>query len=857
MASDRINYGIDLGTTNSTIAGMQRGKPVVIKSTVGEFQMDTTPSAVAFMKRRSGISILCGVPGRREYNRDCIRALKMDSGSRNAFVEFKRTMGTDHRYAPDIAPEEDFASEELSAEVLKKLRSYVTEAEIRAAVVTMPAAFTVPQQQATLRAANLAGLRQCVLLQEPVAAAMAFGLTHDRGKGKWLVFDFGGGTFDAALVLVEDGEITIKDTEGDNHLGGKDLDFAVVDEIILTEIARDLDVDSFHAADPGRINRLRDVLKRWAEKANIALSTADSHEVYTELDDPIKLPNGPEIELDFEITRERLRPVVTPIFQRAIDKAGILLQRHGLTGSDLDELILVGGPTYSPILREMLAEQIRKPNTSVDPMTVVAQGAALFASTVSLDPDARPESQELEILRLDVGYESTTLSEFEFVSVKFGDGSDHRRWGALEVELVATNSAMGWRTGKHLLTDGNPALLEPRLEENKPNVFDLIVTTERGDRVSTIPSEITIIHGTKVTGSPLTNNLGVEVWDEAAGERVFAPLRGAEKSKRLPVTGIGKGLSTPAQITPGVPEDRLLIRIYEGGADAPGVPVCLCDHVMALELTGEQVNRVIPAGTALELKIVTQQSSAVPEEVTVRFPVLEVEEFILHVPELDRELQTEWISNEVIEARKRMDSLQALGLVDSPKLDEIGNRIEAEERKIDSPDSDADAKTKAISRLKEALRELFNLSKDSRWPVAETELDEIWLDLQRANREEGRSDTRQEMQEARIRVNQVKEKRDPRLARELTASLKNSIFELKRCEIARSIIAWARTQFYSIRWKNDYQARQVVNRGVRALVADEPCSSLLPCAGEIVSLLVQDSSDGSRPPIPHLDQFTQ
>ena len=597
MASDRINYGIDLGMTNSVISRMQQGNPVMIKSK-GVFQLDTTPSAVAIVKKHTKIEIRVGAMVKPILDRDRKRALSKGRDQRNVFVEFKRTMGSDHRYVPDVAPDRSYTSEQLSSEVLKELRSYVTDEDVHAAIVTIPASFTVPQQQATLRAAELAGLRQCSLLQEPVAAAMAYGLNHNhQGTEKWLVFDFGGGTFDAAFALVDDGEITIKDTEGDNHLGGRDLDYAVVDEILLDEVARDFDIRGFFAKDPVNKRLLRDVLKIHAEETNIALSSRDSHEVCTELDDPIELPDNQEIELDFEISRTRLRPVVTPIFQRAIDKAKVLLQRHGLSGSDLDELILVGGPTYSPILREMLTEQIRKPNTSVDPMTVVAQGAAIYGSTVILEQSAIPDSHSGSILGLAVDYEATTISPVEFVTVKYNDSSDARRRGALEIELRATNAAVGWRTDKQPLTDQG-ALFELELEEGRPNVFDLVVTTERGDPVTTAPSEITIIHGTRVTGSPLPNSLGIEVWDRAYDTWVFEPLKGAERSKRLPLTGKRSGLSTDAQIRPGVSSDRLLIRIYEGGADAPGAPrraVRSCDGTGTYWRPGD------PASFQLEL----------------------------------------------------------------------------------------------------------------------------------------------------------------------------------------------------------------------------------------------------------------
>ena len=530
MAPHRINYGIDLGTTNSAIARMERGKPVVIKSDV---QQDTTPSAVAF--GRSGRKRV-GITAYNQLRRDRLRALERDVEEPNVFVEFKRTMGTDHVYVPNIAQHLAVSSEELSAEVLKELRGYVTDELPRAAVVTIPAAFTVPQQQATLRAAKLAGFEQCRLLQEPVAAAMFYGLDARKGNQKWLIFDLGGGTFDAALVLVEDGQITVKDTEGDNHLGGKDLDLMVVDRILLERIAEENDIEQFLSGSPGRRAHFRDTLKKWAEEINITLSFHDSHFVESDLGD-IVLPDGTDIDLDFEITREQLRPAVEPIFQRAIDKTKALMVRHGLQGADIDELVLVGGPTYSPILRQMLSEQIRSPNTSPDPMTVVACGAAFYASTIELDDtvvraSGTGDARSHRILQLDVGYESTSINDEEFVTIKCRDTSDLRRFGALTVEL----RRQGWRSGiQSLSADG--VLLEVALERRTPNVFGLVVSTARGTRVETSPSEITIIQGTKLTGSPLPNTLGIAVRGRDRTKQIFEPLKGAEKSKPLPRNG--------------------------------------------------------------------------------------------------------------------------------------------------------------------------------------------------------------------------------------------------------------------------------------------------------------------------------
>ena len=209
------------------------------------------------------------------------------------------------------------------------------------------------------------------------------------------------------------------------------------------------------------------------------------------------------------------------------------------------------------------------------------------------------------------------------------------------------------------------------------------------------------------------------------------------------------------------------------------------------------------------------------------------------------------------EAHERIVSIRTLGHTDDTKLDEAETSIEHAVKQITRAGSDTDANNKAVSRLKEALRDLHRRVKANEWPVAEAALEEAWADLKKANREEGHDESRREIREAKQRLDQVKNAQDPRLARELKANFERALFMLKRCEWSKSTIVWARQQFTSIRWKNAGQARQAVERGVRALVADEPCSELLQHAREILLLVVRDSPDDSRPPVPNLDDFTR
>ena len=222
MSRRKIDYGIDLGTTNSAIAKMENGHPIIIKSE--GLQKDTTPSCVHF--DRKGITRV-GDQAYTILGSERLRASSRNDPSLiNTFDEFKRTMGSDVKIKSENTGKE-YSSEELSAEVLKALKAYIRDEKLTSIVITVPARFEQHQIDATQRAAEIAGFQYCELLQEPIAASFAYGLDTANIDGKWIVFDFGGGTFDVALMSAEEGVMRVIDTSGDNYLGGKNLDLAI------------------------------------------------------------------------------------------------------------------------------------------------------------------------------------------------------------------------------------------------------------------------------------------------------------------------------------------------------------------------------------------------------------------------------------------------------------------------------------------------------------------------------------------------------------------------------------------------------------------------------------------------------
>ncbi len=833
MSSRHIRYGIDLGTTNSAISRIHRGRVEILKN---DYQNDTTASAVHFAKR----ALRIGQRARNDWFREQFANAGAPRPKRRltAFLEFKRTMGTDHRYEPTSRLDSSILSEELSAETLKELLRFArlrADDDPQAVVVTIPAAFQVPQQQATQKAAELAGVRQCHLLQEPVAAAMAFGLEARPGtSAKWLVFDFGGGTFDAALVVSEDGQITVRDTEGDNRLGGKDLDQTLVDELFLPEI-EDQIPPGFSRDDRDLVRR---GLRKYTERVLIELSTREAAFVETDLGE-IRLGSGDEIDLDFELSRSDVRPVVTPLFERAIGKAEALLDRHGLSGSDLDEVILVGGPTHSPILRDLLSERLRSPNTSVDPMTAVAQGAALYASTVALNDKIVMDSLQdagANVLALDVDHETTSIDETEFVTVRFRNPEDHRRFGAVEIELRREGWASTW---EQLHSRG--VLFEAPLESGKPNTFTISARTSRGRSLRTDPSELTIIQGVKLTGSPLNNNLGVAVWTRDRTRRVFKLLEGAERPRTLPVVGVADGLRTTGAVRPGT-NDRLRLPIWESQSREDGQRLVGCDReILVLELRGMDVPETIPEASPFRLTIETSDSATRPVKATLYFESID-EEFDLPTPSANyMAAPSEWVDDEADTAGRELSQLRDSGRFDGAELIAIEDDLDdsAAEFRDAVARSDTDGWSQALDRFKEALRRLYKLVDGDEWPRLEAELDEAWKQLYPEEQIGGPSDAKlrafeDELQEVKARPD-VGDRL--RLGRGLRDRLHQLHFERHRGEICRGFILWTHRFFNRIEWQDVRRARQELDAARQALQTGEAEQQIVEQAMRIRSLV--------------------
>jgi molecular chaperone DnaK len=375
--------GIDLGTTNSCVAAMEGSQAKVIENPEG---MRTTPSIVAFTKDGE---ILVGMPAKRQAvtnPENTIFAIKRLIGRRyddpivekdKNLVPYKIVRG-DNGDAWVEAQGKKYSPSQISAFILTKMKetaeAYLGE-KVTEAVITVPAYFNDSQRQATKDAGTIAGLEVLRIINEPTAAALAYGL-EKKGQGKIAVYDFGGGTFDISILEIGDGVFEVKATNGDTFLGGEDLDKRIID-YLAEEFKKEQGIDL--RGDRLALQRLKEA----AEKAKIELSST----IQTEINLPFITADqhGPK-HLQIKLTRSKLEALVEDLIQRTIPPCETALKDAGLSAKDIEEVILVGGQTRMPKIQKTVQKFFgREPHKGVNPDEVVAIGAAIQAGVLKGD----------------------------------------------------------------------------------------------------------------------------------------------------------------------------------------------------------------------------------------------------------------------------------------------------------------------------------------------------------------------------------------------------------------------------------------------------------------------------------------
>ncbi len=372
--------GIDLGTTNSCVSVMEGGEPVVIANDEGR---RTTPSVVAFLKNGER---KVGDPAKRQAitnPENTISSVKRFMGRRfNEITEekthwsYKIVQGENDTVRVDIDGRM-YTPQEISAMVLQKMKKTAEDylgTEVTDAVITVPAYFNDAQRQATKEAGEIAGLNVRRIVNEPTAAALAYGLDKKNIEQKIAVFDLGGGTFDISVLDLGDGVFEVKSTNGDTHLGGDDFDKVIMD-FLADEFKKQEAIDL--RKDPMALQRLKEA----AEKAKVELSSSSE----TEINLPyITAVDGVPKHLVLKLTRAKFESLADNLFARCLKPCEIALKDAGYSVSQIDEVILVGGSSRIPKIQEIVEKFFgKKPNRSVNPDEVVAIGAGIQGGSIN------------------------------------------------------------------------------------------------------------------------------------------------------------------------------------------------------------------------------------------------------------------------------------------------------------------------------------------------------------------------------------------------------------------------------------------------------------------------------------------
>ncbi|MBT1687668.1 Hsp70 family protein [Dawidia soli] len=582
--SSTIDFAIDLGTTNSLIAKGQFGAIEVYKNPIGH--KETLPSVVGFRNDR----ILIGDKAREYVEKD----------PENVFGGFKRKMGTSETFFVKNLQAQRTPIE-LSALVLKELKTFVHNAPaIPSVVITIPASFDTVQSNATKKAGYEAGFKEVVLLQEPIAACLAFANKTDgvQKQGKWLVYDLGGGTFDVAIVSISDAELTVIDHKGDNYLGGLDFDNLLVERIILKQLFQRPNLTTLQAKAASQaieFKRLYQILLHKAENAKKELSVSPQTEVEISVEDDA----GDTQDIFLTITRADFNSCIEEKALYTIDLIHELLQRNAIANADIQQVVLVGGSTYIPLVRELIERKLNiSVNASVDPTTAVVVGAAQYAATkrveVQADVVAPPKSTGTAArIRVKASYLKTSMDTEElFLATLEGDINNvHYR---IQREDGGYDSGLKKATEKirEYLT-----LLPGQLSRFQVKFFD-----ERNDPVEADIDPIEIVQGKyNIHGQPLPNDICLEVDDLQERTTKLELIFGKNSVLPLKKTIYREVSKTIYKNS----KDKLIVSILEG--DRFAFPST--NQVIGLiEINPEELNADLVKGSDLEIKLEISES---------------------------------------------------------------------------------------------------------------------------------------------------------------------------------------------------------------------------------------------------------
>lgn len=640
-----------MGTTNSAIGRMTPRGP----ETIPIKRLKYIPSAVAVDKRGD---------------------LKVGADALNPHFQvarwFKRLMGTENTLPVGGDP---WSPQRLSSEVLKALKAAAkvrTNEDIEDVVITVPAMFSQPQCAATNEAANQAGLNAVALLQEPIAAATAY-LSDNPAEGYYLVYDLGGGTFDVSLIRLGSGEMSVVEHGGDNYLGGADFDRAIFDWVLEQVDTEGGDIRPFETDGWQRTQLMLECERAREEVSDLELAT-----IY--LDD-FDLPLA-----KIELPRETAEDLVSDLVTRTIE---IAQERVKRAGTKPRSVLLVGGPTQMPYIRGRLQDELGLPlSFDQDPMTVVAQGAAVHASTLLRRPRVAATSKKRGSASLFLNYEPVSPDETTVVAGKVTDPED------FEGEVRLRTSGGLWESGWRALKNSAFSFEVP-LGRTVVTEYEIELRDRTGKPIQCSPSGFSIRSGVRAAQPVTPYNYGVV---RQGGNAIFI----VKENQPLPASGVDEFVLAKTIVAGS--NDEAVIYFVEGHSLIASDNV----KVAELRLKGTDIQRTLKEGEKVEIRIRVDESRRATAKVYV--PMLDVD-FSVELHQITERPAVEDLEDSLIETRQTIDDIK--DKVDGDEKDvvlQIDRQLELIEAHLERAQrgetGEAERVAKQLSDVKARLRPL-------------------------------------------------------------------------------------------------------------------------------------------------------
>lgn len=700
------NYvGIDLGTTNSAICSYDGESVSIYKSPE---QNDVTPSAI-FIDRRGHKHV-----GARAYN-DAPRS------PGNAAILFKRMMGTS---TPINLPAVNLSMtpEDCSAEILRTLFGYLPEkirnSDQTGTVITVPAAFNQMQKDATMAAAQSAGLGMVALMQEPVAAVMSV-MRKRKSDGIFLVYDLGGGTLDVAIAQSIGGRVSLIGQGGIAMCGGRDFDLKLVSNIAVPWLMDHFNLPPTFVNDPKYLSLMR--ITAWAaERAKIELSSKQESIIHATEDD-LKTPSqdGTEIYLDIPITRRQLDDLIAEEVTNSINAARETIEKSGLSSHDIERIVFVGGPTQYGTLREKVSFELGiASSTEVNPMTAVAEGASIFAESIDWSTQSRGRKSSRGTIKtggsIDVtlNYVARTPDSKAKIGIKLNGEAE--AGASFQVDSLDT----GWSSGQISLQNG--ALVEVALTRAGDNAFKIFVFDSKGGSISLKQDRIVIARtAATVDAIPASHSIGIEVREKIGGKPILDYI--VQRGDHLPKTGRHK-YRAEESLRAGSP-GSLKFKLWEGEITHP-----ISDNrfIGLFEIKGNDFSDgAIAAGAEVICDFSVLDSGNIVLEVSVpsiggSFPSAR-NFYSRKEGGVDYTRATKSVKEDAEKALARLRDIEES--VSHPNIEEARERL-ARASEIRTNETDPEVAKKAMDEVQKAKELLAVVRQENLRPIRQVELDQ-------------------------------------------------------------------------------------------------------------------------------------